>query len=168
MNHFLLYAARLQDKGVTRLSVELSVEPGTEKDRTRIMIVKPSIAHNVPSVFQAYPARTFDLDGTDRVLENLQDDLVFSNNGQPTKEQVEEVIVQYPIYKDDLRDWYEYYSKLKAVDLEDLEAEGDDTQVDPVAEERSAAHIRGLLRGLDISRRRDAKTTSSPSGDQPE
>ena len=63
MSDFLIYAARLQDAGVTSLWVSL----GSDKDRTRLMHVSPA-SGTPPELAARFPMRTFELCGTDRVL----------------------------------------------------------------------------------------------------
>lgn len=147
MDHFLLYAARLQDRGIVHLKIVID----TAEDRTRIMRVRPDISRYSPTVYWNYPERVFDLTGTDRVLESLTDDLFFSNDGKPTEDQVKAVIAKHPIYKDDLTDWYNSIKDSVPIDEEDLRDCEEDLNPDSV--KRSQDHIRGLLKGLDISRK---------------
>lgn len=99
MSDFLIYAARLQDAGVEHLSVRLF----TAKDRTRMMMVTPHGSYP-QAVQERWPARHFELCGTDRLLERLKDDMLYSDGGV-TAENVQAAIDAHPLLRDDLREF---------------------------------------------------------------
>lgn len=151
MNDFLIYAARLQDAGVVSLWVSL----GTGKDRTRLMHVSPD--STVPTELAAkFPTRTFELDGTDQLLQDLKDDMVFGDGGV-TPEKLLAAIERHPLAAPELREWY--------ADWLVYQSQKDDTW-EPTPEEmadieesakRSMAYTRGLMRGLDSTREKAAR-----------
>lgn len=148
MSHFLIYAARLQDAGVCSLWVSL----GSDKDRTRLMHVSPD-ASTPPELAARFPTRTFELCGTDRVLERLQDDMAYSDDG-PTAEKIAAACAAHPLQADDLRAWYADWllsPPLTDEDLAGAEAEVSDSQVDKIVQ-----WTKGVMKGLDISRQREA------------
>lgn len=156
MSDFLIYAARLQDAGVTSLRVSL----GSNKDGTRLMHVSPD--STVPRELAAkYPTRTFELCGTDRVLEKLKDDMAYSEDG-PTPEKVQAAINAHPLLADDLREWFADWLLVKAPTDEELAAA--EADVDEAEVERSVQRMKDMLRGLDIARRRDAQKTAPKYG----
>ena len=153
MSHFLIYAGRLQDAGVCSLWVSL----GSDKDGTRLMHVSPD-ASTPPELAARFPTRTFELCGTDRVLEQLQDDMVYSDEG-PTPEKVQAAIAANPLQADDLREWYtDWLLCPPPTDEEIAEAE---SEVTSESVQRSMERVKGMLRGLDIARQRDATKTGT-------
>lgn len=149
MSDFLIYAARLQDAGITRLLVTI----GTAPDRTRTMCVSPMVPITAAG---RYPPRTFELCGTDRVLEQVKDDMYFSEGG-PTPEKLQAAIDAHPILADDLREWYADILLMPMATEEEIAS----VELDPAELERSAARVNGMLRGLEIARNRDAMKQSS-------
>lgn len=153
MSHFLIYAARLQDAGVCSLWVSL----GSNKEGTRLMHVSPD-ATTPRDLAARFPTRTFELCGTDRVLEQLQDDMLYSDDG-PTPEKIAAAIAEHPRQADDLREWYADWllcPPLTEEDLTDAELEVTSEQV-----QRSLDNVKGMLRGLDIAKQRDAMKVKS-------
>ena len=149
MNDFLIYAARLQDAGVCSLWVSL----GSNEAGTRLMHVSPD--SSTPRELAArYPTRTFDLCGTDRVLEALKDDMTYSEGGA-TEEKVQAAISAHPLLADDLREWWELYKLMPPLDDDELEG----VELDEAEVIRSAERAKGILRGLDIARQHDAMKT---------
>lgn len=80
MSHFLIHAARLQDAGITHFLLKLDIA----QDGTRLMRVIPHMPYGLATNF---PERMFELCGTDRLLEQLQDDMAYSDDG-PTPVEV--------------------------------------------------------------------------------
>ncbi len=151
MSDFLIYAARLQDAGVCSLWVSL----GSNKEGTRLMHVSPD--SSTPRELAArYPTRTFELCGTDRVLEALKDDMLYSDDG-PTEEKVQAAIDAHPLQADDLREWFSDWLLCPPLTDEDIEAAAG--EVDDSLVQRTAQSVKDMLRGLDIARRRDAMKT---------
>ncbi len=151
MSHFLIHAARLQDAGVSILTVTLHAR----KDGTRMMTVTPNGCYS-PEVQRKFPARDFELCGTDRVLEQLTDDMAYSEDG-PTPEKLAAAIAAHPLAADDLREWYADWlltPPLSDEDLADAEAEVSSASVD-----RIVHWTKGVMKGLDIQRQRAAMTT---------
>jgi hypothetical protein len=150
MSHFLIYAARLQDAGVCSLWISL----GSDKDRTRLMHVSPD-ASTPPELAARFPTRTFELCGTDRLLEKLQDDMAYSDDG-PTPEKLAAAVAAHPLQADDLRAWYADWllnPPMTDEEIADL-PEVTDSQVDS-----TARWVKGVMKGLDIARQRDAMKT---------
>lgn len=148
MSHFVIYAARLQDAGINHLSIQL----GTAKDRTRTMRVEPGVASAPPGAVD-FPARTFDLCGTDRVLEALEDDMAFSEDG-PTAEKLQAAIAAHPHLRDDLSAWFINWSSVERATDEEVAEAAD--QISDASIERTTQWVKGLLRGLDIARTRES------------
>jgi hypothetical protein len=150
MNDFLIYAARLQDAGVTTLELALSFD----KDRMRIMHVTPG-----SSVFQEissqWPTRTFHLDGTDPLLKSLKDDMLYDNDG-PTPEMIEKAVVKYPWLREDLNEWLSDYLLHPLSTNEDLE----DIEVSTSDVHDMATYAKGLMRGIDITREQEARKST--------
>lgn len=156
MSHFLIYAARLQDAGVCSLWVSL----GSDKDRTRLMHVSPD-ASTPPELAARFPTRTFELCGTDRLLEKLTDDMAYSEGG-PTPEKLAAAIAAHPLAADDLREWYADWLLSPPLTDEDLaEAEA---EVTSESVERTVRWAKGVMKGLDIARQRDAMKTPAAEG----
>jgi hypothetical protein len=158
VSHFLIYAARLQDAGVQKLWVRLD----TAKDRTRLMHVSPALNGIEPETDMAlvarFPERTFELCGTDRVLEQLQDDMAYSDDG-PTPEKIAAACAAHPLQADDLREWYADWllnPPLTDEEMADL-PEVTDAQVD-----NTVQWVKGVMKGLGIARQRDAMKTPVP------
>jgi hypothetical protein len=148
MSDFLIYAARLQDAGICSLWVSL----GSDKEGTRLMHVSPD-ASTPRDLAARFPTRTFELCGTDRVLERLKDDMAYSDDG-PTPDKLAAAIEAHPLQADDLREWYADWllvPPLTDEDISEAEAEVTSEQV-----QRITQHVKGMLRGLDIARQRDA------------
>lgn len=159
MSDFLIYAARLQDAGISQLSVRLDAS----KDGTRLMHVRPAITsptHPTVAMLQRYPERTFELCGTDRVLEKLKDDMAYSDTG-PTAEKLKAAIDAHPLQRDDLVLWFADYLLCKPA-LDEPPEEGEEPELSPedaAAAERMGERLKGMLHGLDIARSRDAAKT---------
>lgn len=156
MSDFLIYAARLQDAGISELRVVLDAS----EDGTRLMRVSPAITsptHPTVEFMQRYPERTFELCGTDRVLERLKDDMAYSEDG-PTPEKLKAAMEAHPLQRDDLLLWFADFMLCKLV-LDEPPEEGDEPELSPedaVASERFGIRLKGMLAGLDIARQRDA------------
>ena len=149
MSDFLIYAARLQDAGVEHLSVRLF----TAKDRTRMMMVTPHGSYPL-QVQERWPARHFELCGTGRLLEQLKDDMLYSDDGV-TEEKVRAAINAHPLLREDLNAWFADWLLVREPTEEDIEAVAAE-----IAEEDTAltvARVKGMLRGLDVARRREAQ-----------
>lgn len=153
MSDFLIYAARLQDAGVCSLWVSL----GSDKEGTRLMHVSPD--STTPTDLAArYPTRTFELCGTDRVLEKLKDDMVYSDGGV-TPEKVMAAIEAHPLLRDDLCEFLADYTLCPPISMEDIsEAEANELVSDEQAK-RVGDRLKHMMRGLDIARQRDAMKT---------
>lgn len=148
MSHFLIYAARLQDAGVCSLWVSL----GSNKEGTRLMHISPD-ASTPRDLAARFPTRTFELCGTDRLLEQLQDDMAYAEGG-PTPEMLAAAIERHPLAADDLREWYaDWLLNPPPTDEEIAEAEAD---VDDAMVQRVTQRTLGVMRGLEIARTRDA------------
>ena len=150
MSDFLIYAARLQDAGISQLRVVLDASD----DGTRLMRVSPAITsptHPTVEMMQRYPERTFELCGTDRVLEKLKDDMAYSDTG-PTAEKLKAAIEAHPMLRDDLVTWFADYLLCKPA----LDEPPDLSPEDAAAAERMGERLKGMLRGLDIARNRAA------------
>ena len=148
MSDFLIHAARMQDAGVRHLTVTL----GTADDRTRLMYV--SVDRDQPlELQQRFLKRTFELCGTDRVLEKLKDNMLYSDDGV-TAEKVQVAINTHLLQADDLREWYADHLLCSAENgaIEEQEP----TAEDDVSDQRMADRVKAMLHGLDIARRRDA------------
>lgn len=144
MSDFLIYAARLQDAGVCSLCVSL----GSNKEGTRLMHVSPD--SSTPRELAArYPTRTFELCGTDRVLEALKDDMLFSDDG-PTPEKVQAAIDAHPLQADDLREWFADWLLCPPLTDEDLDAAADEVESDSA--KRTAQSVKDMLRGAYLAR----------------
>jgi hypothetical protein len=152
MSHFLIHAARLQDAGVEHLSVRI----WTAKDRTRMMRVTPHGSY--PQEVQGrWPARDFELCGTDRVLERLRDDMSYSDDGV-TAEKVQAAIDSHPLLADDLREWFADSLLLEKPTDADVEAAAG--EVDDSSVERTMQYVKGLMRGIDVVQARKAMKTA--------
>lgn len=149
MSDFLIYAARLQDAGVTDLWLRL----GSNKDGMRTMEVTPN-GMTPLALAERFPPRTFELCGTDRVLEKVKDDLVYADGG-PTAERVMEAIRVHPLLADDLREFLRDWLLLPPLTDEDL-AEAAEFKLDDAQVARSAQRMKDMLRGMDINRNRAA------------
>jgi hypothetical protein len=153
MSHFLIYAARLQDAGVCSLWVSL----GSNKEGTRLMHVSPD-ASTPRDLAARFPTRTFELCGTDRLLEQLEDDMAYSDDG-PTAEKIAAACAEHPLQADDLREWYADWLLNPPPTDEDIanaESEVSDESVDRIVQ-----WTKGVMRGLDIARQRDAMKTGA-------
>lgn len=149
MSHFLIHAARLQDAGVVILTVTLHVM----EDGTRMMTVTPSGHYYPGETVRQFPARDFELCGTDRLLEQLEDDMAFAEGG-PTPEMLAAAIERHPLAADDLREWYADWLATPRLTDEDLAAA--EADVKPEQVERLTQWTKGVLKGLDIQRTRGA------------
>jgi hypothetical protein len=152
MSDFLVYAARLQDAGVCSLWVSL----GSDKTRTRLMHVSPD-ASTPPELAARYPTRTFELCGTDRVLEALKDDMTYSEDG-PTPEKLQAAVDAHPLLRDDLNAWFSDW--LLCMPEADEAEDPEPTAEDEAAGRRMADKVKAMLHGIDIARRRDAMKTA--------
>jgi len=153
MNDFLIHAARLQDAGVVSLWISL----GSDKDRNRLMHVSPDAT--VPAELAAkYPTRTFHLDGTDQLLQDLKDDMVFGDDGA-TPEKLAAAIERHPLAADDLREWYADWLLQSPLTDEDLEPTDEEMADIENFAKRTMAFTKGLMRGLDSNRERSVQST---------
>lgn len=152
MSHFLIYAARLQDAGICDLWVSL----GSDKTRTRLMHVSPG-AGTPPELAARYPTRTFELCGTDRVLERLQDDMSYSDDG-PTAEKVKAAIEAHPLLRDDLCAWFADHLLMSMPTDEEVAAEA--VNVSEADVERTHQYVKGLMHGIDVLQARKAMKTA--------
>jgi hypothetical protein len=153
-NHFLYYAARLQDAGVRHLSITLDVD----RKGFRVMHVVPRVGFNASTASAVYAERSFQLTGSDPELQQIEDDLVYGEGGV-TPERVAAAIRENPVYAPDLT---EFAERWKANDLDDAIAQ--EMEREPTAEELAAAEVtherlmqfvKGLQRGLDGKRGRE-------------
>lgn len=144
MSDFLIYAARLQDAGVCSLWVSL----GTAKDRTRLMHVSPD-SSTPPELAARFPTRTFELCGTDRVLERIKDDMLYSDDGV-TPEKVRAAIAEHPLLRDDLSEFLADWTLTQMPTDEEVAA------VDEAAGLHMAEKLKAWLHGMNIQRNRDA------------
>ena len=142
MSHFLIYAARLQDAGICDLWVSL----GSDKSRTRLMHVSPGVS-TPPDLAARYPTRTFELCGTDRVLERLLDDMSYSDDG-PTAEKVEAAIDAHPLLRDDLAAWFADHLLMSMPIEAEVAAEAVNLSEEDM--ERTHQYVKGLMRGIDV------------------
>lgn len=156
MSDFLIHAARLQDAGVRSLWVSL----GSDKEGVRLMHVSPEAGTTPPELAARFPTRTFELCGTDRVLERLKDDLLYADGG-PTPETVKAAADAHPLQAADLLEWFADFMLVSMPTDDEIEAaelEGSDEMV-----QRSADRMKAMLRGADIVRNRQAMK-ASPEG----
>jgi hypothetical protein len=153
MSDFLIYAARLQDAGVCSLWVSL----GSDKEGTRLMHVSPD-STTPPDLAARYPTRTFELCGTDRVLGNLKDDMLYSDSGV-TPEKVQAAIDAHPLLRDDLCEFLADWMLTQVPTDEELAAV-EVTAEDEAAGRRMADKVKAWLHGMDIARRREARKTA--------
>lgn len=159
MNHFLLFAARLQDAGVTQLQVTLDTGP----DRTRLMRVQP--APGSPNDACArFKVRTFDLCGTDRVLEKLTDDLAYMPGG-PTPEALLAAIKAHPDLRLDLAQWFADWALARKHAPTDDDLAAADATISDADARRMGQRIVDMLRGIDIARHRDLRTIKAADDD---
>lgn len=149
MSDFLIYAARLQDAGVCSLWVSL----GTAKDRTRLMHVSPD-SSTPPELAARFPTRTFELCGTDRVLEQVKDNILYSDGGV-TAEKVQAAIAEHPLLRDDLSEFLADWT-LTQTPTDDEVAAIELTAADEAAGLRMAEKVKAWLHGMEIQRNRDA------------
>lgn len=153
MSDFLIYGARLQDAGITHLSIMLGED--AERARTMNVVLLPG-AYSQETLAR-YPMRVFELDGTDRMLTTLKDDITFSDGGV-TAEKVQAAIDAHPLLADDLREWLADWLMMGGTPDEDPAA--DDAAaaaVDDAMVERTGQYIKGLMRGIDILQARKAR-----------
>ena len=154
MSDFLIYAARLQDAGVCSLWVSL----GSDKEGTRLMHVSPD-STTPPELAARYPTRTFELCGTDRVLERLKDDMLYSPDGV-TPEKVQAAIAAHPLLRDDLCEFLADYTLCPPPSVEDIsEGEAEATVSDDQVR-RMGDRLKHMLRGIDIARAQEAARTA--------
>jgi hypothetical protein len=152
MSHFLIYAVRMQDAGICDLWVSL----GSDKTRTRLMHVSPG-AGTPPELAARYPTRTFELCGTDRVLERLQDDMSYSDIG-PTAEKVQAAIDAHPLLRDDLAAWFADHLLLSMPTDDEVDAEA--VNVSEADVEQTRQYVKGLMHGIDVLQARKAMKTA--------
>lgn len=157
MSHFLIHAARMQDAGVKHLTVTLE----TADDRTRLMYVSPD-RDQPQALKERFLTRTFELCGTDRVLEQLQDDMAYSDDG-PTAEKIAAACAAHPLQADDLRAWYADW--LLSPPLTDEDIAGAEAEVSSASVDRIVQWTKGVMKGLDISRQREAMKTPGSAVD---
>ena len=153
MSDFLIYAARLQDAGIEHLRVHLF----TAKDRTRMMQVTPHGSYPQQAQ-ERWPARVFELDGTDRELESLKDGMLYTDGG-PTAEAVQAAITKHPLLRDDLNEWFADCLLCRMPTDEEVEAEA--VNVSEADVKRSADRIKHMLRGIDIAKQRETMKTGA-------
>jgi hypothetical protein len=148
MSHFLIYAARLQDAGICSLWVSL----GSDSERTRLMHVSPD-ATTPRELAAKFPTRSFRLDGTDPKLQAIEEDLIYGEGGV-TSERVKAAIDANPGYAQELAalgmDW------AAMPPLSDEEISDAEDSVTSESVERTQRYLKGLLRGMDIARSREA------------
>lgn len=145
--HFIIYTNRLEKAGIYSLWVSL----GSDKDRNRLMHVSPDAS--VPREIAAqYPTRTFLIDGTDPVLQALQDDMAYSDDGV-TPEKVMAAIEAHPYLRADLNEWLADWLLLAPPSDEEIASE----EVSAEDAERSMRYVKGLLRGVEIARAQEIK-----------
>ena len=154
MSDFLIYAARLQDAGVCSLWVSL----GSDKDGTRLMHVSPD-STTPPELAARYPTRTFDLCGTDRVLERVKDDMLYSDDGV-TPEKVMAAIEAHPLLRDDLCAFLADYTLCPPASIDDISEEEAEAMVGDDQVRRMGDRLKHMLRGIDIARAQDAARTA--------
>ena len=150
MSDFLIYAARMQDSGVERLTVVLD----TADDHTRLMHVSVGRSQSL-EMMQKFPTRTFELCGTDRVLEKLKDDILYSDGGV-TPDKVQAAIDTHPLLRDDLCSFLADWSLTEMPTAEEVDAQ-EPTAEDEAAGQRMADKIKAWMHGIDIARRRDVR-----------
>jgi hypothetical protein len=153
MSDFLIYAARLQDAGVCSLWVSL----GSDKEGTRLMHVSPDSA-TPPELAARYPTRTFELCGTDRVLEKLKDDMLYSDGGV-TPEKVQAAIDAHPLLRDDLCEFLADWT-LTQMPADEEVAAIELTPEEEAAGQRMADKVKAWMHGMSIERRRTAARTA--------
>lgn len=154
MSDFLIHAARLQDAGVCSLWVSL----GSDKEGTRLMHVSPD-STTPPDLAARYPTRTFELCGTDRVLERVKDEMLYSEDGV-TKEKVMAAIEAHPLLRDDLCAFLADYLLMQAAPEEPEAEDSAEAVVDDAMVARMGDRLKHMLRGLDIARMQDAGRTA--------
>lgn len=150
MSDFLIYAARLQDAGVCSLWVSL----GSDKEHTRLMHVSPD-STTPPELAARYPTRTFELCGTDRVLERVKDDMLYSDDGV-TPEKVQAAINANPLLRDDLCEFLADYTLCPPPSVDDISDAEAEAMVSDDQVRRMGDRLKNMLRGLDIAKQRDA------------
>jgi hypothetical protein len=150
MSDFLIYAARLQDAGVCSLCVSL----GSDKEGTRLMRVSPDKT-TPPELAARYPTRTFELCGTDRVLERLKDGMLYSADGV-TSEKVQAAIAAHPLLRDDLCAFLADYMLCPPPSIDDISDEEAEAMVSDDQVRRMGDRLKNMLRGMDIAKQRDA------------
>ena len=154
MSDFLVYAARLQDAGITQLTVSI----WTAKDLTRMMRVTPSAIHYRQEALDRWPARSFELCGTDRVLERVKDDMLYSDGGV-TAEKVQAAIAAHPLLRDDLCAFLADWTRTQMPTEEEMAAI-ELTPEEEAAGKRMADKVKAWLHGMDIARRHEARKTA--------
>jgi hypothetical protein len=100
----------------------------------------------------ARPARKFDLDGTDRVLGRIKDDLLYEGN--VNAESIEAACADFPALAEDLREWFADWTPLPT----DEEVEAIIVSEDEVeaTKERMLGYMKGLMRGMDSAKEQHA------------
>ena len=154
MSDFLIYAARLQDAGVCGLWVSL----GSDKEGARLMHVSPD-STTPPELAARYPTRTFELCGTDRVLEKLKDDMLYSDDGV-TPEKVQAAIDAHPLLRDDLCGFLADYTMCPPPSVDDISEEEAEATVSDDQVRRMGDRLKHMLRGIDIARAQDGARTA--------
>jgi hypothetical protein len=140
----------------------LWVSLGTAKDRTRLMHVSPD-SSTPPELAARFPTRTFELCGTDRVLERVKDDMLYSDDGV-TPEKVQAAIAEHPLLRDDLCAFLADWTLTKMPTDEEIDAH-ELTPEEEAAGARMADKVKAWIHGINIARRRDAQ--SAPPSEQP-
>lgn len=153
MSDFLIYAARLQDAGVCSLWVSL----GSDKEGTRLMHVSPD-STTPPELAARYPTRTFELCGTDRVLEKLKDDMLYSDDGV-TPKKVQSAIAAHPLLRDDLCEFLADYMLCPPPSVDEISDEEAEAMVSDDQVRRMGDRLKHMLRGIDIARAQEAAKT---------
>lgn len=154
MSDFLIYAARLQDAGVCSLWVSL----GSDKDGTRLMHVSPD-STTPPELAARYPTRTFELCGTDRVLEKLKDDMLYSDEGV-TAQKVQAAINAHPLLRDDLCAFLADYTLCPPPSMDEISDAEAEAMVSDDQARRLGDRLKHMMRGIDIARAQDAMKTA--------
>lgn len=146
MNDFLIHVSRLQDAGVSSLTITL----GSDEDNNRTMQVRPH-SRTQGELAERFPPRTFLLDGTDRLLESLKESLTNSDE-DATDEKVQALIQEHRLLADDLQEWWLMYKGVSSLTEEDL----DSVELSESDLAWGTERTLGILRGLDIAKEQEA------------
>lgn len=146
--HFMTHTKRMEEAGIFAVRVTLG---GVDAAGNRLMVVTPHESVRVVDAAK-FPARTFCIDGTDKVLEQLIDDMVFGEGG-PTPEKLQAAIDKHPLGRADLLQWYADW----ILDPPGDEEAGEDVQVDEATVTRTMQFVKGLMRGHAAHRKNEAR-----------